>query len=122
MNSSASIGRIECGPWRRSHAFGAFTLVELLVVIAVIGVLAGLSLPAWSTAMATAHATTCKDQLRQMGLALKLYVDENDNTYPFYAGSAGPSYGDATWWRGSVYWSSKLIPYYPVNWTSAGYR
>src|SRR5437773_524356 len=124
MNSRISIGRVECEPSPRSHAFSAFTLVELLVVIAIIGVLAGLLLAALSTAKAAAQATTCKNHLRQMGLALKMYVDENNNSYPFYAGPAGPSYGDATnvWWGGSVYWSSKLFPYYPVNWANAGYH
>src|SRR5437867_6287230 len=113
MDSRVSIGRIECEPWRRSYAFSGFTLLELLVVIAITGVLAGLLLPALSMAKAAAHATTCKNHLRQMGLALKLYLDENDNRYPLYAGSPGPSYGDATnaWWGGSVYWSSKLFPY-----------
>src|SRR6266496_4507719 len=124
MDSRVSIGRIEGEPSPRSYAFTAFTLVELLVVLAVIGVLAGLLLPALSMAKAAAHATTCKNHLRQMGIALKMYVDENNNMYPPYAGSPGPAYGDATnvWWCGSVYWSSKLFPYYPVNWTKAGYR
>ena len=124
MNSRVSIAKIECEPTQRSHAFSAFTLVELLVVIAIIGVLTALLLPALSMAKAAAHATTCKNHLRQMGLGLKMYVDENDHRYPLYVGSPGPSYGDATnaWEGGWVYWSSKLFPYYPVNWTSAGYR
>src|ERR1044071_6203551 len=101
-----------------------FTLMELLVVIAIIGILAALVIPALSMTRTASHATTCKNHLRQMGLALKMYVDENNNRYPSYAGSPGPSYGDATniWWGGFVYWSSKLFPYNPVNWTSAGYR
>jgi prepilin-type processing-associated H-X9-DG protein len=53
-----------------------------------------------------------------------MYVDDNGNKYPQYVGSAGPSYGDATndWPEGSLYWSSKLFPYYPQNWIGAGYR
>src|SRR5437773_6979901 len=124
MNSRVSIAKIECEPTQRSHAFSAFTLVELLVVIAIIGVLTALLLPALSMAKASAQATTCKNHLRQMGLGLKMYVDENDHRYPLYVGSPGPSYGDATnvWESGRVYWSSKLFPYYPVNWTHAGYH
>src|SRR4029450_11708462 len=107
---------------RRANRDG-FTLIELLVVIAIIAILAALLLPAFSMAKAASHSTTCKNHLRQMGLALKMYVDENDHRYPLYAGSSGPSYGDATnIGTGWVYWSSKLFPYYPVNWTNAGYR
>ncbi len=99
----------------------AFTLVELLVVIGIIGILAGLLLPALSRAKGAAHATTCKNQLHQMGVALKMYVDEHGNRFPYYLGSPGPAYGDATRY-GEVYWSSKLFPYYPANWTGKGYR
>src|SRR5437773_4057785 len=124
MDSHVSLKRIEGEPSWRSPALSAFTLVELLVVIAIIGVLASLLLPALSMAKASAQATTCKNHLRQMGLGLKMYVDENDHRYPLYVGSPGPSYGDATnvWVGGGVYWSSKLFPYYPVNWTHAGYH
>src|SRR4030095_8640733 len=124
MDSRASIGSGECEPSRRRVALSALTLVELSVVIAIIGILVGLLLPALSMARTPAHSTTCKNHLRQMGLGLKMYVDENDHRYPPYAGSPGPSYGDATnvWWGGSVYWSSKLFPYHPVNWTNEGYR
>jgi prepilin-type processing-associated H-X9-DG protein/prepilin-type N-terminal cleavage/methylation domain-containing protein len=103
---------------------GAFTLIELLVVIGIIGGLVALLLPALSKAMAAAHAATCKNNLRQMGLGVKMYVDDSGNRYPLYVGSPGPSYGDATnrWPEASVYWSSKLFPYYPQNWVSAGYR
>jgi prepilin-type processing-associated H-X9-DG protein/prepilin-type N-terminal cleavage/methylation domain-containing protein len=119
------VGQIKGQPSSERNAkFLAFTLVELLVVIAIMAVLAGLILPVLSVAKASANASFCKNQLRQMGFALKMYVDENDHRYPFYAGSPGSSYGDATnlGWGGWVYWSSKLFPYYPVNWTNAGYR
>ena len=64
----------------------AFTLVELLVVIGVIGILAALLLPVLSKAKAHALSTPCKNHLRQMGIALAAYVDEHQNRYPYFRG------------------------------------
>jgi prepilin-type processing-associated H-X9-DG protein len=97
-------------------------LIELLVVIAIIGILAALLLPVLSTAKACAYSSTCKNHLRQMGLALKMYVDEHHSRYPYYLGPPGPAYGDGVGQKGKaiglVYWSSKLSPYYSMNWTN----
>jgi prepilin-type N-terminal cleavage/methylation domain-containing protein len=62
------------------HA-GGFTLVELLAAIAIIGVLAALLLPALSRAKAQAQSTACKNHLRQIGLALAMYVSDT-HYYP----------------------------------------
>src|SRR6185436_1077530 len=59
----------------------AFTLIELLVVIAIIAILAALLLPALTTAKASAKAAQCKSNLRQVSLALSLYVNEH-SAYP----------------------------------------
>jgi prepilin-type processing-associated H-X9-DG protein len=97
-----------------------------LVVTAIIALLAALILPAFSVAKGRAQSAFCKNLTRQMGQALEMYVHENANKYPFYLGPAGLSYGDAVGLegkaRGLVYWSSKLYPYYAMNWTDAGYR
>jgi len=60
----------------------AFTVIELMVAIGVIGILAALILPALSKSKLSARATGCINNLRQIGLALQLYADENDNRYP----------------------------------------
>ena len=72
----------------------AFTLIELLVVIAIIGILAALLLPALSWAKAQARSTTCKNHLRQMGMALQMYVHENRGKYPYILFCPEAVYGD----------------------------
>lgn len=62
-----------------------FTLIELLVVLAVIGILAALFIPATARALESGRATTCLSNLRQVGVALRLYLDENDNRFPVMA-------------------------------------
>jgi prepilin-type N-terminal cleavage/methylation domain-containing protein/prepilin-type processing-associated H-X9-DG protein len=60
----------------------AFTLVELLVVMAVLGLLAALLMPAFGRANESARATVCLSNLRQVGLALQIYVQDNNNRLP----------------------------------------
>jgi prepilin-type N-terminal cleavage/methylation domain-containing protein len=60
----------------------AFTLIELLVVIAVIAVLAALLLPALGRAKEAGRGAACISNLRQIGVALQLYVQENRNRLP----------------------------------------
>ena len=60
----------------------AFTLVELLVVLAIVTVLAGLLLPVIGKAREAGRATACLSNLRQLGIALQLYVQDNNNHLP----------------------------------------
>lgn len=91
--------------FRRSSAF---TLIELLVVIAIIAILIALLLPAVQAAREAARRSQCKNNLKQMGLALHNYLDSNKVFPPSGAIRAGTTF---TGNNGSWSIHARLLPY-----------
>lgn len=76
------------GP-RAGFGGAAFTLIELLVVVAVVALLAGMLLPALSSAQARSQAAACMNNHRQLALALQVYTDDHSGKLPYNWGAAG---------------------------------
>lgn len=82
---------------RISRGEQAFTLIEVLVVIAVIAALAGLMVPALGMMRVNANRSTCLSNERQIGLALQLYANDNSQAYPPTSHSTGRRHIEESW-------------------------
>jgi prepilin-type N-terminal cleavage/methylation domain-containing protein/prepilin-type processing-associated H-X9-DG protein len=85
----------------------AFTLVELLIVIAVIAILAAILLPTLGNAKLSARRITCVNNLRQLGLASQMYWDDHEgDTFRYMTGASN---------GGTIYWFGWIEAWTPGN-------
>jgi len=89
----------------------AFTLIELLVVIAIIAILAAILFPVFARARENARRTSCLSNLKQMGLAVMMYVQDYDETYPRCVQCTGPLTGSICSTGAYNYWDQLIEPY-----------
>src|SRR4051812_37446660 len=92
----------------RRNAKSGFTLIELLVVIAIIAILAAILFPVFAKVREKARQTTCSSNMKQLGLALTQYVQDNDETFPW--GQHGRT--DGRGWAGAIYPYVKSVGMY----------
>jgi prepilin-type N-terminal cleavage/methylation domain-containing protein len=98
----------------KTNARRAFTLIELLVVIAIISILAAILFPVFASARENARAIAATSQAREIGIAVRMYVEDYDETFPIfqayntldYSGNPAPP-----WASNHLGVETELLPY-----------
>jgi prepilin-type N-terminal cleavage/methylation domain-containing protein/prepilin-type processing-associated H-X9-DG protein len=94
-----------------------FTLIELLIVVAIIAVLAAILFPVFARARENARRASCMSNLKQIGLGMMMYVQDNDERLPvyYYVGGEPPDAAHGGNWYPSTsdawYWQNMIFPY-----------
>lgn len=94
-------------PFPQHPARRGFTLVEILVVVAIVAILAAVSYPAMKGMIARSQQAKCLSNLQQLGVATAMYVQENDHTFPavnFFFKDLGP-YLNYQWAGASLFYN-----------------
>src|SRR5690606_2691782 len=89
----------------------AFTLIELLVVIAIISILAAILFPVFARARESARRASCLSNLKQIGIATMMYVQDYDEKYPNGQNQSVTSGPGGAWGTTYWYWPQILYPY-----------
>jgi prepilin-type N-terminal cleavage/methylation domain-containing protein/prepilin-type processing-associated H-X9-DG protein len=100
-------------PASRRRGEAAFTLVELLVVVAIIAILAALTGTAMAKAKGKAHALTCLSNCRQLTLAALLYATDTDDQFPYNLGGSSNNRGIAP--RADYNWVNNILDWEVEN-------
>ena len=88
-----------------------FTLIELLVVIAIIALLAAILFPVFAQARESARTTVCTSNVRQIAMSVRMYVQDNDDTFPIFQAYNTVASGGAPWTPGHLGVENELYPY-----------
>ena len=91
-------------PQNRPSVRHGFTLVEILIVLAIVMIIGAILLPVFSSARETARRASCSSNLKQIGVAISLYAADNSRFYPH-------TDNQTTGWKAECAWAERILRY-----------